>query len=42
LADGGRPEARTTAVGGAYVERNAGNAERGVVSSAFNREKAWW
>ena len=40
LSDSGRPEARAAAVGGAYIERNTGNAERGVGAAAFDREKA--
>ena len=40
LADGGRPKARSAAVGGAYVERNTGNAERGVGVATRDRKKA--
>ena len=39
VPDGGRPEARATAVGGAYVERNTDNAERGVDAAVRDREK---
>lgn len=38
VPDGGRPEARATAVGGAYVERNTDNAERSVDAAVRDRE----
>ncbi len=41
LPDRSRPETRAAAVGGAQIERDAGNAERRVGGAARDREKAW-